>query len=147
MYLLSEDILLIGSHEVRGSILPKDIIYSRILRSYTHLPICHIYSILNKHIGDIVVNETLIDNPESIDLEALQRGDKVVLKSGESGYSYSIEVIVATISDDVVMGYVDAIVDDNTSENLNTGGNIVDSLLGDELTFSISKIHKFIKTS
>jgi hypothetical protein len=94
-----------------------------------------------------VVNETLIDNPESIDLEALQRGDKVVLKSGESGYSYSIEVIVATISDDVVMGYVDAIVDDNTSENLNTGGNIVDSLLGDELTFSISKIHKFIKTS
>jgi hypothetical protein len=94
-----------------------------------------------------VVNETLIDNPESIDLEALQRGDKVVLKSGESGYSYSIEVIVDTISDDVVMGYVDAIVDDNTSENLNTGGNIVDSLLGDELTFSISKIHKFIKTS
>ncbi|MFT5700983.1 MAG: hypothetical protein ACI8ZB_003869 [Desulforhopalus sp.] len=94
-----------------------------------------------------MVNETLIDNPESIDLEALQRGDKVVLKSGESGYSYSIEVIVATISDDVVMGYVDAIVDDNTSENLNTGGNIVDSLLGDELTFSISKIHKFIKTS
>lgn len=94
-----------------------------------------------------MVNETLIDNPESIDLEALQRGDKVVLKSGESGYSYSIEVIVATISDDVVMGYVDAIVDDNTSENLNTGGNIVDSLLGDELTFAISKIHKFIKTS
>lgn len=88
----------------------------------------------------------LLDNPETISLEPPQRGDKVTLKCGDTDVVYTIQVVIATGSDTGFMGYIDSISDGNDSKEFLTGGDIVDSLLGDEISFTMSNIYKIEKT-
>lgn len=88
----------------------------------------------------------LLKNPDATNLESPQRGDKVTLKCGDTDCIYNIQVVIATASDEDFMGYIDTISDGNDSSSFLSGGDIVDSLLGDEITFTKSNVYQVDKS-
>ena len=89
----------------------------------------------------------LLDNPDATSLDTPQRGDLVTLKCGDADCVYAIQVVIATANGEDFMGYIDAISDENDSSSFLSGGDIVDSLLGDEITFTKHNVYKVEKNS
>lgn len=89
----------------------------------------------------------LLENPDATSLESPQRGDRVTLQCGDTECIYNIQVVIATTDDENYMGYIDTISDGNNSSSFLSGGDIVDSLLGDEITFTKSNVYKIDKTN
>lgn len=87
----------------------------------------------------------LLNNPDATSLESPQRGDLVTLKCGDANCLYNIQVVIASANGDDFMGYIDTISDGDDSSSFLSGGDIVDSLLGDEITFTKNNVYKVEK--
>ncbi len=90
-------------------------------------------------------NITFIDCPEEIDISELERGDQVLLMSEDDGSPYTLKVIVANVTPDLIEGYVDGVFDGHNPDCQITDGAMVDSLAGYEVFFKPTHIHKLMK--
>ncbi len=89
---------------------------------------------------------TFIECTEDTDCNNIERGCKVLLKSEDEGLPYDIEVVVAGVTPENMVGYVDKIYDTETSDGQLSSDSMVDSLAGYEVSFKSTHIHKFIKS-